>query len=73
MQPVVAQLTTLHQLAVYLRDTVGITHLAGHRDFQPEATICPGEHLWPLLPGVAEESGLVWGTAGYVVPAWSGS
>ena len=70
VQPVVAQLTTLHQLAVYLRDTVRLTHLAGHRDFQPESTICPGERFWPLLSGVAEESSLVWGTGGYVVPEW---
>jgi hypothetical protein len=71
IEPVLAQLNTLRQVAVYLRDTVGITYLAGHRDFQPEATVCPGANLWPLLLGVAEETGLNWGTEGYVVPAWA--
>ncbi|MCB8944828.1 MAG: N-acetylmuramoyl-L-alanine amidase [Ardenticatenaceae bacterium] len=71
VQPVMAQLNSLHQVAVYLRDTVGIMHLAGHRGFQPEATVCPGVHLWPLLSDVATEAGLIWGTDGYVVPDWA--
>ena len=71
VQPVVAQLTTLHQLAFYLREAVGISHLVGHGDFQPDATICPGVYLRPLLPNMAEEAGLAWGTDGYVMPPWS--
>jgi hypothetical protein len=71
VQPVTAQLITLHDVAIQLRDRVGVAYLTGHRGFQPDVTVCPGENLWPMLPNVAEEAGLVWGTAGYVEPTWS--
>ena len=64
VQPVTAQLDSLHQVAVYLRETVGITHVTGHRGFQPEATVCPGENLWPLLATVAVEAGFAMGDGG---------
>jgi len=66
--PFEAQLDSLKQLACSLRDTYGITHLAGHRDFQPEVTVCPGENLETLLPGLAKELRLEFGIGGYVGP-----
>ena len=71
VQPVRAQLDSLREVAAYLREIVGISHLTGHRGFQPEATVCPGENLWPLLAEVAVETGLQWGTDGFVVPEWA--
>ncbi len=50
----------------------GITHLAGHRDFQPDETVCPGAYLEPLLPGLGVELGLTFGTGGYKKPEWAG-
>jgi hypothetical protein len=64
-----AQLDSLRQLGAYLAAAYGLTHLAGHRDFQPGATVCPGAGLAPLLPGMAAELGLAYGTGGYVAPA----
>jgi hypothetical protein len=67
--PVEAQLINLKQLCRCLRDTYsGITHLAGHRDFQPEVTVCPGENLEALLPELAKELRLEFGIGGYVGP-----
>ncbi len=71
VQPVRAQLDSLREMAAYLRETVGISHLTGHRGFQPEATVCPGENLWPLLAEIAAETRLQWGTDGFVVPEWA--
>lgn len=71
VEPAAAQLATLRTLAGHLRDAFTVTHLAGHRDFQPEATTCPGASLWPLLPELAAELELAFGTAGYVPPEWS--
>ena len=65
-----AQLDTLQALASTLGREYALTHLAGHRDFQPEATVCPGENLWSALPAVAAASGLAYGTAGYRPPPW---
>ena len=39
----------------------GIDHLAGHKDFNPGITLCPGQNLYPLLPGIAQERGLRYG------------
>jgi N-acetyl-anhydromuramyl-L-alanine amidase AmpD len=64
--PAEAQLVSLERLSRHLADTYGITHLAGHRDFQPEETVCPGHNLAILLPELAQEFGLVYGTEGYV-------
>lgn len=65
-----AQVDTLHLLARTLREQYGLTHLAGHRDFQPEATVCPGNNLWSLLPTIAASTGLIYGTGGYRPPPW---
>lgn len=68
--PIQAQLDTLQLLAATLREEYGLTHLAGHRDFQPDATVCPGENLWPVLPTIAAATGLAYGTHGYRPPPW---
>ena len=71
VEPAAAQLATLRALAGYLRDAFTVTHMAGHRDFQPEATSCPGASLWPLLPELAADVALTFGTGGYTPPEWS--
>lgn len=47
----------------------GITHLAGHADFNDE-TVCPGRYVRPRLAGLAAQHGLALGTGGYVRPRW---
>jgi len=66
--PFEAQLDSLKRLGRCLRDTYRITHLAGHRDFQPGVTVCPGAALWTLLPEIARELRLEYGIEGYVGP-----
>lgn len=68
-EPTTAQLNSLTALNQDLKSTYKITHLAGHQDFQPGETLCPGKNLEPLLPGLADELGLKFGTAGYVGPS----
>lgn len=68
--PLQAQLNTLGALASTLREQYTLTHLAGHRDFQPDETVCPGANLWPTLPAVAQAAGLAYGTEGYQLPPW---
>ncbi len=68
--PLRAQLTTLQALIAALISLYGITHLAGHRDFQPGETECPGDQLESFLPQLAAQWGLVFGTGGYVPPPW---
>ena len=63
--PTDAQLKYLKLLARHLADEYAITHLAGHRDFQPDETVCPGKNLEPLLPHIAAELGMEFGTGGY--------
>ena len=70
-EPPAAQLATLRALAADLLARYGLTHLAGHRDFQPDETVCPGALLEPLLPELAAAVGLTYGTGGYVPPPWS--
>lgn len=63
--PPTAQVNSLIALVSYLAPAFAITHLAGHRDFQPGATVCPGANLWPLLGELASQTGLLFGTDGY--------
>lgn len=67
-QPTEAQLASLHTLSACLIDAYAITHIAGHRDFQPGATDCPGDNLEALLPALAAELGIEFGTEGYAGP-----
>lgn len=61
IEPTAAQLQSLHALSRALRDVLGITHLAGHRDFPSQSTLCPGRNLYPLLPDVAASLMLAYG------------
>ena len=67
-EPPEAQLDSLRMLSSCLIDAYRITHIAGHRDFQPDETDCPGDRLEVLLPGLAAELGVVFGTEGYAGP-----
>ncbi len=62
--PAEIQIVQLKLLAAYLRDAYAITHLAGHRDFQPDETRCPGHYLADILPDLAAEVGLVYSVGG---------
>lgn len=66
------QIHSAKKLVRFLIMQYGITHLAGHRDFQPDETVCPGAYLEQLLPGLAEALGLTFGTGGYKKPEWAG-
>jgi hypothetical protein len=67
-EPTPLQLANVKTLIRYLTSQYTLTHLAGHRDFQPEETVCPGKHLEPRLPDLAAELGLKFGTDGYTGP-----
>jgi hypothetical protein len=72
-EPSAAQVESLSGLVDYLRYTYGIRYLAGHKDYpeqSPDGTLCPGEHLYALLPGLARELGMRYGIDGYVKPIW---
>jgi hypothetical protein len=67
-QPTGEQMATLRSLCAWLVDEYAITHLAGHRDFAPGETVCPGDNLEILLPGLATDLGIEFGTGGYAGP-----
>jgi len=67
-EPTEAQLVSLRTLSACLIDGYNITHMAGHRDFQPGLTDCPGDNLEVLLPDLAAELGIKFGTEGYAGP-----
>ncbi|NPV66366.1 MAG: N-acetylmuramoyl-L-alanine amidase [Anaerolineae bacterium] len=64
-EPTVSQLANTLLLVQWLAAILGLTHLAGHSEFNPE-TECPGDHLIPYLDVLAAGSGLARGTGGYV-------
>lgn len=66
--PLPEQLDRLKWLIRDLMTQYPLTHLAGHSDFLPGKTLCPGKNLEPLLPALASELGLKFGTGGYVGP-----
>lgn len=49
-----AQLQSLQQLTDYLRSAYTLSHIGGHRDFQPNATVCPGKNLLPHIHTLAQ-------------------
>jgi hypothetical protein len=61
---------TLRNVITYLRDDYHIDYVAGHYDFQPDETECPGKHLEVRLPVLAADLRMKFGTGGYVVPEW---
>jgi hypothetical protein len=70
--PLRRPLDTLITLARTLIADYTITHLAGHRDFQPGETQCPGDNLEAIMADLAAQLGLIYGTGGYVDPPWVG-
>lgn len=68
LQPSPEQTARLKALIRVLMERYPLTHLAGHGDFLPGKTLCPGKNLAPLLPGLAAELGLRFGAGGYIGP-----
>lgn len=68
IEPTDAQMEALRKLSACLIDQYGINYLAGHRDFQPGITECPGDNLEPLLPRLAKDLGFQFGIEGYNGP-----
>jgi hypothetical protein len=71
-EPPAAQWETLRVAAGSLAEVYTLTHLAGHKDFQPTATVCPGQFLEERLPQLAADLGLEWGIGGYRPPGPDG-
>lgn len=67
ISPTVPQIEATQALVNWLAVRLSLTHLAGHRDFNPQ-TLCPGATLYPLLDGLAGSVFLLHGTDGYVAP-----
>lgn len=65
--PLEVQLTALQHLLNWLAYTYLLTHLAAHREFNPES-LCPGQNMLPYLDTLAQNAGLQRGTGGHVVP-----
>ena len=65
--PATVQLDALQKLVNWLAETLHLTHLAGHYEFNPE-TVCPGANMLPYLDGLAHQANLKRGTGGYVPP-----
>jgi hypothetical protein len=65
--PPQAQLDATQQLVNWVALRLDISHLAGHRDFNPRTT-CPGDTLYPYLDGIAYAAMLSRGKDGYVAP-----
>jgi hypothetical protein len=65
--PTDAQITTANALGLWLAVRLQLTHIAGHRDFN-DFTVCPGDFLVTRLAELAEATGLIFGTDGYVAP-----
>jgi hypothetical protein len=66
--PTNAQIGTAIGLVQWLARLLKLTHLAGHRNFNP-TTQCPGNTLVPYLQAIAINAGLEIGTGGYVPSA----
>lgn len=56
------QFLSLQRLVRALVSRYGITHIAGHKDFQSAKTQCPGEELEKKIPALADELGLTFGS-----------
>lgn len=69
-EPPPEQVAALEALIDYLTSSYPITHLAGHKDFNPDDTQCPGVNLYRRLPEFAARHNLELGTGGYEIPPW---
>jgi hypothetical protein len=63
-----AQWQALGQISFWLKDFLTLTHIAAHRDFNPQ-TECPGNTLYDALDQLAEAIGLIRGIDGYIPQA----
>lgn len=62
IEPTATQLRTLDALINALISAYPrITRMAAHKDCNPGVTLCPGQNLYALLPGIAERFGLLYG------------
>jgi hypothetical protein len=68
INPTQSQLDALKLLLQVMKQEYHVTHLAGHKDFNPGVTLCPGENLYEKLPALAEELSYEYGTGGYEGP-----
>lgn len=64
-QPTAEQLVASQMLVNWLAQTLALTHLAGHTEFNPES-VCPGAHMMPYLDDLAAGANLQRGTSGYI-------
>lgn len=67
-RPTKPQIQALQALVNWLAATYSLTHLAGHREFNPQS-VCPGKGLAAYLDVLANRARLARGTEGYVPPA----
>lgn len=63
-KPTRFQTDSLAALVSALGDRYGTTHLAGHRDFADNKTVCPGVFLQPALPELAKQAKMSYGPKG---------
>ena len=68
INPTQSQLDALRDLLFVLKQEYKVTHLAGHKDFNPGVTLCPGKKLYAKLPALADELDYIYGTDGYEGP-----
>lgn len=61
IEPTSEQINTLVATLISLDKLFGIENVAGHRDYNPGATLCPGNHLAILLPEIANQAGIRYG------------
>lgn len=59
-----AQLNATYALNDWIVYRTGVTHLAGHKDFN-DFTVCPGAMIANQLEDLASRAGLTYGTDGY--------
>jgi hypothetical protein len=62
--PTPEQIDAGARLIDWLALRLELTHLAGHRDFNP-FTECPGTNMLPYLSVLADSASLLLGTGGY--------
>jgi hypothetical protein len=65
--PTVVQLASTQRLAIWLAYRLQLTHIAGHRHFNPQ-TQCPGDNLFKEIPALAAVADLRIGIDGYMPP-----
>lgn len=66
--PSQTQLASTYRLNNWLVYRTGLTHLAGHKEFN-DFTVCPGTFVANQLEDIANRAGLIWSTDGYVSQA----